>query len=89
MLGPAGLERQALAPGQLCSTRDCRNEGTMNGFLCVTMTAALSGEGTVRGPPPPHRPFCYGQAAVNVRVWECVYTEKLLRNVRIHAKERI
>lgn len=38
-----------------------------------------------RSPSPPR----YGQAGVNVCVWECVYTEKLLRNVRIHAKERI
>lgn len=46
------------APGQLCRTQD-RNEGTMNGFLCVTMTAALRGEGMVRGP-------CYGRTA-----WVC------------------
>lgn len=55
----------------------------MNGFLCVTMTAALSGEGMVRGP-------CYGLAALRVCV--CVrvhkYSEKLLRNVRIHAKDK-
>lgn len=73
--GACRSSKTSLAPGQLC----CRNEGTMNGFLCVTMTAALSSEGTVRGP-------CYGHTAPNVCA--CVYAETLLRNVRIHAKHK-
>ena len=82
------------APGQLCRTQGCRNESAMNGFLCATMTAALSGEGMVRG-------LRYGQAALSLSVCVCVcvcvcarrrrvrvYTGKLPRNARIHAKDK-
>ena len=37
----------------------------MKGFLCATMTAALSGEGMVRG-------LRYGQAALSLSVCVCV-----------------
>jgi len=53
----------------------------MNGFLCVTMTAALSGErewSEVLAADRQHS-LC---VCVNV------YTEKLLRNVRMHAKDK-
>lgn len=74
--GACCIIKTSPAPGQLFRTQDCRNERPMNGFLCVTMTAALSEEGMVRGP-------CYGWAALSV--WVCMYVreserESTLRN---------
>lgn len=70
------------APSQLCRTQDWRNESPMNGLLCVTMTVALGDQGNVRGP-------CNGWAVwVCMSVCESEYTEKLLRNVRTHAKDK-
>lgn len=54
-LSPRGVERAeacfiaetSAAPGQLYRAQDYRNEGTKNGFLCLTISVALSGEGTI------------------------------------------
>lgn len=88
--GACRIMKTSPAPGQLCRTQGCRNESAMNGFLCATMTAALSGEGMVRG-------LRYGQAALSLSVCVSVcarrrrvrvYTGKLPRNARIHAKDK-
>lgn len=47
--GACCIIKTSSAPGQLFRTQDCRNESPMNGFLCATITAALSEEGMVRG----------------------------------------
>lgn len=47
--GACCIIKTSPTPSQLCCTQNCRNEGTMNGFHCVTMTAAFSGKATVRG----------------------------------------
>lgn len=79
--GACCIIKTSPTPSQLCCTQNCRNEGTMNGFHCVTMTAAFSGKATVRG-------LSCRDAAPSVCVCVRVYTEKLPRNVRIHAKDK-